>query len=58
MKKSAQGSKIHNVFDPIPYVSNVLSKNEVLEIKDAFDLMDPNGTGKIDPNGTKYNIKN
>lgn len=52
MKKSTQGSKIHHAFDATPYVSHGLSKNEVLEIKDAYDLLDPNGTGKIDPNGT------
>ncbi len=57
MKKSSQGSKIHHVFDPVPYVSQGLSKNEVLEIKDAFDLLDPNNTGKIDPNGTLDSIQ-
>ena len=53
MKKSgAQGRQTYQIFDAVSYAINGLTKNEVLELKDAFDLLDPQFTGKIDANCT------
>lgn len=50
MKKSQQINKTASqTFDPTPYIVNGLSKSDVLQIKDAFDLLDTSGSGKIDP---------
>ena len=35
-----------------------LTEEEVLEIKEAFDLFDTDGGGSIDPKGNIYLIKN
>ena len=54
MKKSQQNGKYNlQAFDPTPYVVNGLSKADVLEIKDAFDLLDTSGSGTLDPNCTQ-----
>lgn len=49
MKKSA---KKGNEFNPKPYERPGLSEEEVMEIKEAFDLFDTDGGGSIDPRGT------
>ena len=50
MKKSQQGGKTYyQAFDAGAYAINGLSRADVLEIKDAFDLIDTGSTGKIDP---------
>lgn len=36
-------------FKPENYVKHGLSKAEVYELKDAFDLLDMNGKGHLDP---------
>lgn len=48
MKKSQHGNKVHIAFDPSPYVGDGVTRSEVLELKDAFDLLDVSGTGKLD----------
>ena len=54
MKKSQQISKnTTHLFDPNTYIVNGLSKSDVLQIKDAFDLLVTSGTGKIDANCKK-----
>jgi Ca2+-binding EF-hand superfamily protein len=53
MKKSAlnpssiKGAK----FNPKLYEKPGLSEDEVIEIKEAFDLFDPEGNGSVDPKG-------
>ena len=51
MKKSNIGGKnVHYAFDAASYTTNGVTKEDVMELKNAFDLLDPNATGKIDPN--------
>ena len=50
MKKSNIGGKnVYHAFDAGAYVTNGVTREDVQELKDAFDLLDPNGTGKLDP---------
>jgi Ca2+-binding EF-hand superfamily protein len=56
MKKSQMGPKYQTAFDVTPYLRNGLTKREVLELKDAFDLLDPIASGNIDPQGTNLPI--
>lgn len=39
-------------FNPKTYVKNGLSEDEVMEVKEAFDLFDIEGCGSIDPKCT------
>jgi Ca2+-binding EF-hand superfamily protein len=53
MKKSNINQKhFYEVFSVDSYLSTGISKGEILELKDAFDLLDSNSTGSIDPMGT------
>jgi Ca2+-binding EF-hand superfamily protein len=36
------------VFNPDNYSSTGVSRADILELKDAFDLLDPTSSGKID----------
>ena len=42
-------------FNAKAYERPGLTEEEVLEIKEAFDLFDTDGGGSIDPKGTKLN---
>lgn len=48
MKKSQTGQRYYQAFDVTPYLSTGLTKQDVLELKDAFDLLDANSLGKLD----------
>lgn len=52
MKKSQMGPRSYQAFDPTPFAVNGLTRAEVLELKDAFDLLDVNGAGKLEVSGT------
>ena len=52
MKKNVASKGVYEVFNVENYLSSGISRNEVLELKDAFDLLDSGATGKIDPFGT------
>ena len=56
MKRSGVKSKIN--FDASIYAVNGLQKSEVLELKDAFDLLDVQKSNKIEPSGTSILIQN
>jgi len=43
-------------FNAKAYERPGLTEEEVLEIKEAFDLFDTDGGGSIDPKGTNYII--
>lgn len=49
MKKSMKKS---NEFNPKAFERPGLTEEEVMEIKEAFDLFDTDGGGSIDPKGT------
>ena len=52
MKKTRKGKKLdksRNVFDAEDHVRPGLSADEIMEIKEAFDLFDSDGGGTIDP---------
>lgn len=50
MKKNANTQKpIYTVFNADNYLSTGMTKQEILELKDAFDLLDTGLTGKIEP---------
>lgn len=54
MKKAATPAKpavgqVKKPFDPNEYVTAMLPKQEVIEIKQAFDIFDGDGSGVIDP---------
>jgi len=53
MKKS---SKKGNEFNAKAFERPGLTEEEVLEIKEAFDLFDTDGGGTIDPRGKRYFI--
>ncbi len=47
-------------FDPKSFERPGLTEEEVIEIKEAFDLFDADGGGSIDPKGMKkcyYRVK-
>lgn len=46
------------VFDPEPFVTSFISKEEVCEIKTVFDLFDLDHGGSIDPKCCFLLIKN
>lgn len=57
MKKSSiAGKNVYHAFDASAYAVNGVTKEDVQELKDAFDLLDPNNTGKIDPTCKHINI--
>lgn len=59
MKRSGNPPKqIQEIFNPEPYLVSGITKAEVLELKDAFDLLDSSGTGKLDPSGFPLDIQN
>ncbi len=51
MKKSNHQKAVYEVFSVDAYLSTGIPKSEILELKDAFDLLDSTSTGKIDANG-------
>lgn len=51
MKKSGNLKPTYEVFNADAYLPTGITKAEVLELKDAFDLLDSSGSGKLDPNG-------
>ena len=55
MKKNTGKSK---QFNAKAYERPGLTEEEVLEIKEAFDLFDTDGGGSIDPKCTHASIKN
>lgn len=56
-KSTMQGSNQAD-FDPLHYTHNGLSEDEVLEIKEAFDLFDKNHTGCINAKELKEALLN
>ena len=61
MKKPVGGkteSKKTNEFDPKKYEKNGLTEDEVMEIKEAFDLFDSDKSGQIDTEELKAALKN
>jgi len=49
MKKGKRRQAKTNVFDAEDHVRPGLSADEIMEIKEAFDLFDSDGGGTIDP---------
>ena len=50
MKKTPYNSKPNNeAFNADNYLSTGIPKSEIIELKDAFDLIDSGSTGKLDP---------
>ena len=50
MKKTSYNTKPNNeVFNADNYLSTGIPKSEIIELKDAFDLIDTGSTGKLDP---------
>lgn len=47
MKKNSNSQKQPGIFNVNDYLSTGIDKNEILELKDAFDLLDDKATGKI-----------
>jgi Ca2+-binding EF-hand superfamily protein len=43
-------------FNASKFVRPGLNEDEIVEIKEAFDLFDTDGGGEIDPKGKLYNI--
>ena len=55
MKKSGMGSRVApTVFDATSYKPSGLNKTEAGLLKDAFDLIDTSGAGKIDSSGNIF----
>lgn len=52
MKKSSNQKMVYEAFSPDAYLSTGIARAEILELKDAFDLLDSTGSGKLDPAGT------
>ena len=52
MKKTASHHKKKSNFNPKHYERPGITTEEVLEIKEAFDLFDTDGGGSIDPRCT------
>ena len=48
MKKSNNQKAVYEAFSVDAYLSTGIAKSEILELKDAFDLLDSASTGKID----------
>lgn len=47
MKKAADKSVKKNEFNPVDYIRPGLSAEEVIEIKEAFDFFDTDGSGEV-----------
>lgn len=59
MKKTgSQVNKPKTPFNPKDYERPGISAEEVLEIREAFELFDYEGNGFIDPKGTALIIQN
>ncbi len=58
MKKPQGTTTKKNEFDAKKYEKNGLTEDEVLEIKEAFDLFDTDKSGEIDTNELKQALKN
>ncbi len=58
MKKPTNNTGKKNEFDPKKYEKNGLTEEEVMEIKEAFDLFDNDKSGTIDTNELKQALKN
>lgn len=58
MKKSSNQKMVYEAFSPDAYLSTGISRAEILELKDAFDLLDSTGTGKIDPTCMSFLTQN
>jgi len=56
--QKGQPVKKENVFDPKRYERNGLTEDEVMEIKEAFDLFDGDKSGEIDVEELKQALKN
>lgn len=50
-KTTSQSNKAKQPFNPKDYERPGISSEEVLEIREAFDLFDYEATGFIDPKG-------
>lgn len=57
MKKPTQNQK-KNEFNPKNFEKNGLTEDEVMEIKEAFDLFDSDKSGEIDTEELKSALKN
>jgi hypothetical protein len=53
-KSSAPAPKGKASFNPKDYEKNGITLEEVLEIREAFDLFDYEGTGQVDSKGTAF----
>ena len=51
-------AQVKNAFDTKNYEKNGLTEDEVLEIKEAFDLFDTDKSGEIDVNELKQALQN
>lgn len=58
MKKPVGGQKKKEEFDPKAFEKNGLTEDEVMEIKEAFDLFDSDKSGEIDVEELKNALKN
>ena len=58
MKKPQGTTNKKNEFDAKKYEKNGLTEDEVMEIKEAFDLFDTDKSGEIDTNELKQALKN
>ena len=45
-------------FDPKPYERNELGRDEIVDLKEAFDMFDLSGNGTINPNDLKHAMEN
>jgi Ca2+-binding EF-hand superfamily protein len=57
-KTTSQTNKGRQPFNPKDYERPGISVEEVIEIRESFDLFDYEGNGYIDPRGTSPLIKN
>ena len=57
-KKAQKVAAKQEVFDPKKYEKNGLTEDEVLEIKEAFDLFDTDHSGTIDTDELKQALSN
>ena len=58
MKKPVAAQKKKEEFDPKAFEKNGLTEDEVMEIKEAFDLFDSDKSGQIDVEELKNALKN
>jgi len=57
-KKSSILKKPKSVFDPKPYEREDLCCEDIIELKEAFDMFDTEGLGTINPNELKHAMEN